>query len=465
MEEGGKTVRVALINPPLSRRGYRHQPYLPIGLAYLAAVLEKNEHEVEVIDCPALRIDHEKLKTKIASIKPEMVGITSMTPTIHSVFTTSHIIKEACPEAPLILGGVHATFMEEQILSDVPEVDIVVRGEGEHTITELASMAANPDQLDKVAGIAFRKGEKIIRTTDRPFIEDLDALPYPALKHFLLEKYRVFGRKILPIITSRGCPFQCSFCVTSRVFGKKTRMRQPKKVVDELEWLRDEHGADAYTFFDDTFTLNRGRVHKICDEMIRRKVDVPWDCETRVDQISREVLAKMKKAGCQVVTLGIESGCQHILNAVNKRTSVEQNERGIRLVKEAGLSVVTSVIVGYPGETLETIKQTLDFIRRVKPDDAYVCVATPYPGTELYRLVIEKGWKMSPDWSQYDTVTPVFENPSIPGEKIVEVRKRFYDDFYSTFYILRQMSKVNFYNRILARIALNHFIWRIRSVL
>lgn len=436
-----------------------------MGLAYLAAVLEKNEHTVEVIDCPAQRIDHEELKKKIASLKPEMVGITSMTPTIHSVLTASHIIKEACPEAPIILGGVHATFMEEQTLSDLPEVDVVVRGEGEHTITELASVAANPSQLDKVAGITFRNGDKIIRTPDRPFIQDLDALPYPALKHFLLEKYRVFGRKILPIVTSRGCPFQCSFCVTSRVFGKKTRMRQPKKVVDELEWLRDEHGADAYTFFDDTFTLNRDRVHKICDEMIRRKIGVPWDCETRVDQISREVLAKMKKAGCQVVTLGIESGCQHILNAFNKRTSVEQNERGIRLVKEAGLSVVTSVIVGYPGETLETIKQTLDFIQRVKPDDAYVCVATPYPGTELHRLVEEKGWKMSPDWSKYDTVTPVFENPSIPGEKILEMRKKFYDDFYSTFYILRQMSKLRVYNRILARMALNHFIWRIRSVL
>jgi anaerobic magnesium-protoporphyrin IX monomethyl ester cyclase len=459
------TAKVALINPPILEEVFRHQPYLPIGLAYLAAVLERESHEVKIIDCLTLRINCEKLKTEISAFDPEVVGITAMTPTINSAFAAAHAVKEATPNALVVTGGPHATFMDEQILHDVADIDIVARGEGEQTITEIVQKVANREKLYDVAGITVRKDGKVIRTADRSYIENLDELPYPSLKHFSLENYRVFGRKILPVITSRGCPFQCSFCITSRVFGKKTRMRTSENVVNELEWLKNEHGADAYSFFDDTFTLDKHRVHKICDEIINRKINVPWDCQTRVDQITPEILAKMKKAGCEIVTFGIESGCQRILDAINKKTSVEQNERGIKMVKKAGLSVVTSVIIGFPGETLDTIKETLGFIQRLKPDDAYVCIATPYPGTELYRIVKENGWKISPDWSKYDTVTPVFENPLVSNDELLAMRKKFYDDFYSPAYIFRQMTKGKFYNHILARIALNHVIWRMKAAL
>jgi anaerobic magnesium-protoporphyrin IX monomethyl ester cyclase len=240
-------------------------------------------------------------------------------------------------------------------------------------------------------------------------------------------------------------------------------MRTAENVVNELEWLKNEHGAEEYSFFDDTFTLDKQRVHKICDEIVNRKIDIPWDCQTRVDQITPEILAKMKKAGCEVVTFGIESGCQRILDAINKKTSVEQNERGIRMVKKAGLSVVTSVIIGFPGETPDTIKETLRFVQRLKPDDAYVCIATPYPGTDLYRIVEENRWKMLPDWSKYDTVTPVFENPMVSNDQLLAMRKKFYDDFYSPAYVFRQTAKRKFYNRILARIAMNHIVWRMKA--
>ncbi len=386
-----------------------------------------------------------------------------MTPTINSAFAAAHAVKEATPNAQVVIGGPHATFMDKQTLNTETAVDIVVRGEGEQTLLELAQNRLTPEKLQDIQGITFRKNGEIIRNADRPFIQNLDDLPYPSLKHFSLENYRVFGRKILPVITSRGCPFQCSFCITSRVFGKRTRMRTAENVVNELEWLKNEHGADAYSFFDDTFTLDKTRVHKICDEIINRKIDVPWDCQTRVDQITPEILAKMKKAGCEIVTFGIESGCQRILDAIKKKTSVEQNERGIRMVKKAGLSVVTSVDNRFPRRNKETVKETLRFVQRLKPDDVYVCIATPYPGTDLYRIVEENGWKMLPDWSKYDTVTPVFENPLVSNEELLAMRKKFYDDFYSLPYALRQMTKGKFYNRILTRIALNHLIWRAKS--
>jgi radical SAM superfamily enzyme YgiQ (UPF0313 family) len=435
-----------------------------MGLAYLTAVLEENGHEVTVIDCPALEIDHEKLKARLASFEPNIVGITSMTPTIQSTLLSARVVKETCPDATVVLGGPHATFMDREILDQEAAVDIVVRGEGEQTFLELAQNVSDPKSLHGVDGITFRNREQVLQTPIRSFIQNLDQLPYPAYKYFPLRKYRLFGKLFLPIITSRGCPFQCSFCVTSRMFGKEYRARSPKNIVDELELLRDVYGADAFTFYDDTLTLDRKRILEICEEIKTRKIGIPWDCQTRVDQVSKEVLAKMRETNCQQIFFGVESGCQKILDAVKKGTSVEQNEKAVRLAKDAGLFVAVSVIIGYPGETADMLKQTLDFIRKAEPDDVYLCVATPYPGTELRRLVEDMGLKMSTEWELYDTVTPVFENPFLSAEEIRKTRKTFYDSFYSPTYVLRQLFKGNFYSRIMARTALNHLLWRIRSI-
>ena len=240
-------------------------------------------------------------------------------------------------------------------------------------------------------------------------------------------------------------------------------MRSVKNVVDEIEGLRDTYGADAFTFYDDAFTYDTQRALRICEEIKKRKIELPWNCQSRVDNVSKETLIKMREAGCEMVYMGVESGCQEILDAVGKLTSIQQNEKAIKWAKDAGMFVIISLVIGYPGETANTLEQTFDLIRRLKPDEVHLCVATPYPGTELYRLVQENGWKMSPDWSLYDTTNPVFENPTISKEKIWEMREKFLNEFYSPSYILSQMAKGNFYNRLLARIALSHLVWRIRS--
>jgi anaerobic magnesium-protoporphyrin IX monomethyl ester cyclase len=458
-----KTAKIALVNPPILKGVYHHQLFLPIGLAYLAAVLKTNGHEVTVIDCPASEMGHEQLKAKVASFEPDVVGITSMTPTIQSTLLSARVAKEACPNAIVTLGGPHATFMDRQILEQEAAVDVVVRGEGEQTLLEMAQNVADSKSLHKIDGITFRNSDQIIQTPNRPFIQNLDELPYPAYDYFPLNRYRLFGKLFLPIITSRGCPFQCSFCTTSRILGKEYRARSPKNIVDELEFLKNTYGADAFTFYDDTLTLDKNRIFKICEGIKARKIDLPWDCQTRVDQVSREVLAEMRETKCQQVFFGVESGCQEILDAVKKRTTVEQNAKAIKLAKEAGLFVAISIMIGYPGENKDMLKQTLDFIRKTEPDDVYLCVATPYPGTELRRLVEEMGLKMSADWGLYDTVTPVFDNPLLPAEDILKLRKEFYDSFYSPKYVLRHLFKGNFYSRIMARTALNHIIWRVKS--
>jgi len=458
-----KKAKVALVNPPTLKGVFHHQLYVPIGLAYLAAVLEKNEHEITVIDCPAMGMDCDALKKKLESFKPDFIGITAMTPTIQASLQSARVTKEACPEAIIAIGGPHATFMDKQILADEAAVDVVVRGEGEQTLLELAQNASDARSFQNIKGITFRKNEDTIQTPNRPAIQNLDELPYPAYNQFALQKYLLYGKLFLPMITSRGCPFQCSFCTTSRIFGKEYRARSPKNIVDELEHIKNVYSADSFTFYDDTLTLDKNRIFKICDEIKARRIGIPWDCQTRVDQVSKEILAKMKETNCQQVFFGVESGCQTILDAVNKRTTVEQNEKAIRMAKEAGLFVSISIIIGYPGETRELRKQTLDFIRRAEPDDVYLCVATPYPGTELRRLVEKMGLKMSPDWSQYDTVTPVFENPNLSDKEVEELRKNFYDSFYSPKYVLRHMFQRNFYGKIMARTALNHILWRIKG--
>ncbi len=459
--------RVALVTSPHLEGAYHHPLFPPIGLSYLAAILEQNNFEVKVIDCPACGFTQEQLKSELSSFKPDIVGIASMTATIPSALQSARTAREACPDAKVIMGGPHATFADTQILAEEKAVDIIVRGEGELTLLELAQNRADPKSLPSTLGITFRKDNGIVKTSNRPFIGDLDALPRPAYKFLPMNKYRIYGKVHLPIMSSRGCPFQCSFCVASQMFGAKFRGRSPKNVVDELEWLKNDYGAEGISFHDDTLTLDKKRIVDICDEMIARKINLPWGCQTRVDTVSPEILAKMHKAGCNEVSFGVESGCQKILDAVHKKFELTQAEKAIKWAKKEGLFVAVSTIIGYPGETKESMQLTSELMRRIEPDDAWLCIATPYPGTELRSLVEKMGWRMTNDWTKYNTMNPIFENPNLPSEEYTKMRNDFYSRLYSPRYVMRQINKGylhgNFYSKIMARTAANHILWRLKS--
>lgn len=223
-----KTAKVALVNPPTMKGVFHHHPYLPIGLAYLAAVLEEKGNEVLVLDCLASNIDHAKLKEKLSSFNPNVIGISSMTPMVPSTMLAAKVAKEACPNSTVVLGGPHATFMDTEILKQESAVDVIVRGEGEQTLLELTQKIGSQESLSTVEGITFKKEGQIIQNPSRPYIQNLDELPFPAYKHFPLDKYRLFGKLFFPVITSRGCPFQCSFCTSSRILGKQYRARSAK---------------------------------------------------------------------------------------------------------------------------------------------------------------------------------------------------------------------------------------------
>lgn len=453
--------RVTLVNPPYPI-GAVQSPFLPLGLGYLAAFLENNGYEVNVIDCQINYPSPKELIEKLTKMQPDIVGITAATLTYKPALEIVKIAKEVLPDCLTVMGGSHVTVMDRQTIQEPNAPDVVARGEGELTLLELADLVTNSNlgKLSKVDGVTFVKNDQIIRTKDREFIQNIDELPRPAYDHFNLEAYKFSGINYLPVITSRGCPFNCAFCLASDMCGRGFRKRNPKKVVDELEWLRDVHGAEAFSLYDDTFTFDKKRSYEICQEIIERHIDLPWDCRTRVDQVTMEMLLTMKKANCKLIHYGVESGSQKMLNAMRKGTTVEQNERAIKLTKDAGIGVAISVVVGYPGETPEMLKQTVDFMNKTKPDYVYMCQAIPYPGTEMASQLEKLGWPMDPDWNHYDEVTPVFKSPLLPQDVIDKTREKFYNRFFSPSYYIRESLKKDFYSEVMARTALNHMLAR-----
>src|SRR5208283_1703359 len=306
-------------NPPYPPTCYQHPPSLPLGLAYLSAVLREDGVEVNVLDAQGLRLNNSQIQDKIAEIKPDIVGVTSTTLTYKSALEVAKAAKEACPECITIIGGCHVTSWDENALKELPSLDIVVRREGEQTLLELAKKIENHENYGDVLGITYRDSNGgIHRNPDRPYLQDLDSLPYPAYDLFPLEKYRVIRSIQYPIQMSRGCTFKCNYCSTVRMHGGIFRARDPKKVVDEIEFLNKKYGADYFFFVDDNFTLNPAKTKVLLDELTKRKLRIEWDCQGRVDA-SKELWFNMKKAGCQLVLFGVESGCKEILEAMGKQ--------------------------------------------------------------------------------------------------------------------------------------------------
>ena len=260
-----RNVKVALISPPppspLAFVDYQNPT---VGLAILAAVLEKNGFEVTVLDCPAVHMAYHHIKQEIASFKPDIVGITSVTPTFTSALKVAHISKEAYSQTLVVLGGPHVTIADDQFILQNHDVDVIVKGEGEQTMVDLVHFVLGTIRLEEVAGITYRKNGQLVRTPNRHCIENLDELPPPAYHYFPLNKYRIFGKLGLPMETGRGCISECSFCLIPQIGGDSYRTKTPTNIVDEMEWLRDHYHPDFLTFNDEVFTLDKKRVLAVC---------------------------------------------------------------------------------------------------------------------------------------------------------------------------------------------------------
>jgi len=432
---------VLLINPPwrLSKEARflrLHSISPPLGLAYMAAVLELNEIEVEILDAAVEELSLAEIVQRVEQYNPTMVGVTATTPLIFVAAETIRAIKRHLPSVVTILGGVHISALPKETMQTYPEIDIGVLGEGELTLLDLA----RGKNLKKTDGIVYRHDSRILFTQSRAFIRDLDDLPLPA-RHLLpdLRRYKLapsnFSRTpVTTMITSRGCPFGCIYC-NKQVFGNSYRYTSPQRVLSEMRELVSRYKMREVKIWDDTFTLNQDRVKQICKMMCKERIDLTWSCETRVDLVNAELLAAMRKAGCWCIDYGIESGNQEILNKIGKGVTLEQIRRAVQMTKDAGIKTRGYFMIGLPGDTPKTIAQTLDFSKSLDLDFATFFITTPFPATKLYDLAEREGEGtiFTRDWSEYYSLNEgkvLFVPKSLTERELKDLLTKAYHDFY-----------------------------------
>jgi radical SAM superfamily enzyme YgiQ (UPF0313 family) len=442
-------VKITLVNPPYPLNAHSHPPFIPLGIAYLGAVAEQAGHDVNVIDCQAEHLTVEGFRERISQQSPDVIGVTSTTLLYNQAKRILTAAKEAHPNATTMIGGSHVTFWDENALNECPAIDVIVRREGETTFTELLHRKQNNQSLADVLGTTIRgPNGAIIRNEDRPFLHDLDSLPSPAYHLLPIDAFHRMGKTIFPLVTSRGCVQWCDFCSTVRMFGRGYRVRNPHKVVDEMEMLHNKYGESQFTFYDDAFTINRSHTIAMCQDILDRKLKVEWDCETRVDAVDKELLEIMYKAGCITVWFGVESGSTKILEKMHKKINREQVKDAFKMAQKTGLMTIASAVIGFPGETEETAWETINFINSLNPDDIGCYIATPYPGTPMYDEVVENGWLRVTDFDKYDTATPTFETPELSMERLREIKYKAHQKFYlRPSYVFKMIRRGGTYGR------------------
>ncbi len=416
-------MRIYLINPLVQKAQWENDitsKWPPLGIAYIAAVLEQHGHQVKILERRLLagvkprtkeylkEVDDLTIK-QIKKFEPDIVGITASTPLIMDAYHTAKLVKGVNNSILVVIGGAHPTAEPILCLEQCPEIDVVCQGEGELTMLDLA----NKLSLEKIDGITFRRNSQIVSTPKRQVWEDLDKIPYPA--YHLLDKdfyfkptsvlIRGFYLKGMTIITARGCPFNCAFCQSSQLVrsnkGRFLRFHSPEYVIGMIKHLVDNYGVQGILFAEDIFSLDRENMIKICNLLVKEKLDkkIKYAVNLRVDTIDEELLKLLKKSGCVRAIYGFESGSDRVLKIMNKGTTLEQNLRAVKLTKKAGITCEASILIGVPGEQEEDIKETLKFLRKSKPDRVIRSKFFPIPGTTFYNRLLEGGIIKKPkDW-------------------------------------------------------------------
>jgi len=440
-------MRVLLLNPPaadgvrqvregrcMQRAGAWTAVWTPISLAISAALLRQRGHDVRLRDCIVEDIDFDRLVHIIGAFGPQLVVFNAVTPAIVSDLSTARWAKAVDRSIRCAAIGIHGTALPQETLEIEPALDVVVRGEPEMTVAELAESADH----SSIAGISWRSRDgddadgEIHHNPDRPFVRDLDDLPFPAWDLIRTALYRMpfSGERFLLVGTGRGCPHACTFCADRTYYGNRLRLRSPASVVDELERNGRDFGIRDFLFWSESFTLSRRFAISLAEEIIRRRLDVRWVCNSRVDHVDRELLALFRRAGCWMIGYGIESGVQRILDSVRKGATVEQARAAVEASHAAGLQVTGHCVLGFPGETRADIVETIRFALDIDLDFAQFYCAVPFPGSQLYREARAAGWICSDDWSRFEQNFSVLNTPQLSAEETMELRRAAYRRFY-----------------------------------
>jgi anaerobic magnesium-protoporphyrin IX monomethyl ester cyclase len=398
----------------------------PTNLMYLASSLEKESYSVKIVDDDLLQMGYEKVSEMAENLNPQLVGVTATTSTIKSALKYVELIKNILPNSLTAIGGPHTTFMPYETLKSSENLDVVVIGEGEETIVDLVNHSTESSHdLEDVRGIVYRnlKNGNLKTTQKRPLIKDLDTLPFPARHLVPFDSYGASQKQTGGIITSRGCVYNCNYCSSSLIMGKKFRSRSPDNVVDEIEELTDKYQITDIGFMDDTFMLNKRRANDIADEIKARDLDLSFVASSRVDSVDQNLLQNLKNSGLKTIYYGVESGSQRILDLMKKGITLKQAEDAVKSAKNADLEVLTSFILGYPGETEEDMNKTIDFSTKLDSDYSQYSILTPFPGTPIYNELKEKDLIDNDDWDEYTVLKPVLKYDEMGLNKKMVERK------------------------------------------
>ena len=407
----------------------------PLGLLYLGASLEEKGVEVSVLDQAGQGFTVDQTVDWVLKQNPDVLGFSTLTTSGITSAQTSEKVKQKNPNIKTVMGNHHATFNAERILKQYQSVDIVIRGEGEQTFSQLIDSLNKSKDLSKLKGITYRKGETIVSNEDQPLIEDLDAVPFPDRKlldveyHCMIAGANAAPKKFTSVLSSRGCTYHCRFCNCAGIARNKWRSRSAENTIKELCELESE-GYKQVLFVDDSFTLNPKRALEICRGIRKEKLDLQWICEGRVDNCSRELFQEMSKAGLKILYFGIESANQRILDYYHKTITPQKSENAVRTARKAGVDVIVgSFVVGAPDETRAEIQNTINFAKRMPIDLPQFGVLAAYPGNDIWREMQTKGYINENEyWETGVSVSQVCPT-AVPEVEIKEMINQAFFDF------------------------------------
>lgn len=443
-------MKVLLVNPPYegnintwtpesTNRAIGAQP--PIGIAYLAAMLEKENISVSILDANALNLGRDAIAERIRKENPDIVGVTAMTLISINATAVCRIAKEVS-KAVTVIGGPHVTLFQKETLES-PYVDYAMDGEAEYTFLEFVRAIANNGPVDDIGGMVYRKDGEVI-ANKISIVEDLNSLPFPAVHLLPNDRYSLANAKnpFGSIVTSRGCPFKCCFCIRGPI-DRYVRFRDPENVVDEIEYLVKDYKVKEINIRNDTVTVKRAHMSGICEELLKRNIKIRWQGPTRVDCVDKELLKLMKRAGCHTVRYGIESGNQNVLNRMGKGTTLKQIRDAVRWTKEAGIDIMAYFMVGYIDETESEMMDTINFARELNPDGAIFSIGTPLPATDLFNKALEKGLIEESYWREYVTGKRMDRAPYLVKDAEKWAKKALWSFYFRPSYILKRLKKID----------------------
>jgi len=437
-------MKVLIINPPWPGKGYgtrsqnriikhRSDKYLqyPIFLAYSTAHLIRAGHEVAYIDSVIQDYDMDRTVVEACRTAPDVIFMETTTPSIEADYANLIQLKQATG-ATVIVGGPHASYFHRSVLEECPAIDVVIRHEFD---TKIARVVSNLHDLRKVSGITYRDDDGINDNGDGELEQDLDNVPFPNRDvvpwNWYLEAW-YSRRPFMNMMTSRGCPYHCSFCLWPQImYGHRQRFRSVDNVLSEIKYLVDRYGVRELNIDDGTFTTNKARVIEFCQKLRGAGLKLIWTCNGRVDNLDDEMLSEMKQSGCKMIRLGVESGSQEVLDKIRKGLTLRQIEDGVRLVKKHGIQALGGFMFGFPYDSRESVEQTIQLAKKLSPDQVQFSISMCYPGTSLYEYAGSNNLLLAKSFKEFDmTYGPVVKTLDMERDDLKNILARAYREFY-----------------------------------